>query len=195
MGPAFTCRRVGEGHMISDIWDYVRGGVRTLTLTLTLPCSFSCSRIMSTSSTLHRWVSSDTLPVISSMATSIGFNSALCCSTTWIRFFRYGKLALAAEQCEEVNQEVPVDLGGISSMKAVLTCQDGPSLALLFHVSVFFSWQSEWRLVHKASDVVVSFKIRPFLLLLFVIKVRNHICDLDVGELWVQVFGIYLLGL
>lgn len=58
------------------------------TLTLTLPCSFSCSRIMSTSSMLHSWLSSETLRDISSMATSIGFISVLCCSTTWIRFFR-----------------------------------------------------------------------------------------------------------
>uniref|UniRef100_A0A0E9VAV5 Uncharacterized protein n=1 Tax=Anguilla anguilla TaxID=7936 RepID=A0A0E9VAV5_ANGAN len=58
------------------------------TLTLTLPCSLSCRRIMSTSSMLQSWLSSDTLRDISSMATSMGFSSVLCCSTTWIRFFR-----------------------------------------------------------------------------------------------------------
>lgn len=70
------------------------------TLALTLPCSFSCSRIMSTSSMLHSWLSSDTLRDISSMATSMGFISVLCCSTTWMRFFRYGKLELAVKSWE-----------------------------------------------------------------------------------------------
>lgn len=71
------------------------------TLTLTLPCSFSWSRIMSTSSMLQSWLSSETFRDISSIATSIGFISVLCCSTTWIRFFRYGKQELAEYKGKE----------------------------------------------------------------------------------------------
>lgn len=76
--------------------------------------------------------------------------------------------------------------------RQTLTGQYGAPLALLLHVSMFLPWQSEWRLKHEALDVVVSLKICPFVLLLFLVKVGHHIRHLDVGKLGVQVFRIYL---
>lgn len=76
--------------------------------------------------------------------------------------------------------------------RGILTGQYGASLALLLNISMFLSRQSEWRLEHKAVDVVVSLKIRPFVLLFFLIKVGHYICHLNVGKLWVQVFRIHL---
>lgn len=57
---------------------------------------------------------------------------------------------------------------------------------------MFFSWKRERSLKHKAADVVVSFKVCPFVVLLLFIKVGHHICHLDVGKLGVQVFRIHL---
>lgn len=72
------------------------------------------------------------------------------------------------------------------------TGQNGASLALLLHVSVFLPRQCERRLKHKAVDVVMPLEIRPLFLLLFLIEVGHHVRHLDVGKLGVQVFGIYL---
>lgn len=83
---------------------------------------------------------------------------------------------------------------GTEANTHILTCQYGASLALLLHISVFLSWQSERRLKHKSVDVVMPLKICPFFLLLFLVKVGHHIRHLDVGKLGVQVFGIYLLS-
>lgn len=74
----------------------------------------------------------------------------------------------------------------------MLTGQYGASLALLLHVSMFLSWQGERRLEHKAVDVVMSLKVGPFFLLLFLVEVGHHVRHLDVGKLGVQVFRIYL---
>lgn len=83
---------------------------------------------------------------------------------------------------------------GTEANKQTLTGQYGASLALLLHISMFFPWQSERRLKHKAVDVVMSLKICPFVLLFFLVKVGHHIRHLNVGKLGVQVFGIYLLS-
>lgn len=71
-----------------------------ITLTLTLPWSLSCSRIMSTSSIVQSWLSSETFLDISSIATSMGFSSVLVWLMTWIRFFTYGNKWLAAQMQE-----------------------------------------------------------------------------------------------
>lgn len=74
----------------------------------------------------------------------------------------------------------------------ILTGQYGASLALLLHVSVFLSRQSKRRLKHEPVDVVMSLKVSPFVTLFFLVKVGHHVCHLDVGELGIQVFRIYL---
>ena len=78
--------------------------------------------------------------------------------------------------------------------KQTLTGQDGASLALLLHVSVFLPWQGERRLEHKAVDVVMPLKICPLVLLFFLIEEGQHVRHLDVGKLWVQVFRIHLFS-
>ncbi len=76
--------------------------------------------------------------------------------------------------------------------KETLTGQNGASLALLLHVSMFLACQSEGRLKHKAVDVVMSLKVCPLVLLFFLVKVGHHVRHLNVGKLGVQVFGIDL---
>lgn len=69
-----------------------------LTWTLTLPCSFSCNLIISTSAEEQSCLSSATFLLISSMATSIGFKSVWCWYITGMRFFTYGKQCIAVER-------------------------------------------------------------------------------------------------
>lgn len=47
-------------------------------------------------------------------------------------------------------------------------------------------------LKYEAINVVIPLKIGLLFLLLFLIKVWHHICDLNVGESRIQVFGVHL---
>ena len=71
----------------NDVPSVVMQGRGVCTWTLMLPCSLSCSRIMSTSEAEHSRRSSATLTLISSMATSMGLRSVWCWYMTAMRFF------------------------------------------------------------------------------------------------------------
>ncbi len=72
------------------------------------------------------------------------------------------------------------------------TCEHNPPLALLLHPAMFFAWQRVRRLEHEAADVVALLKVSLLLWRLFLIEVRLDKRHLDVGELRVQFFGVYL---
>ncbi len=59
---------------------------------------------------------------------------------------------------------------------------------------MLFARQRVRRLEHKAADVVALLKVRLLLGRLLVLEVRLDERHLDVGELGVQVFRIYLRG-
>lgn len=72
------------------------------------------------------------------------------------------------------------------------TCEHTPPLALLLHPAVLLARQRVRRLEDKAVDVVALLKVGLLLRRLLLLKVRLDERHLDVGELGVQVFGVYL---
>lgn len=52
--------------------------------------------------------------------------------------------------------------------------------------------ESKGCLKDEVIDVVIPFKICLLFLLFLLIKVRHHVCDLNVGEFRIQVFGVHL---
>lgn len=73
-----------------------------------------------------------------------------------------------------------------------LTGQDGSPLALFLHVAVLLPRESKGRLKDEAVDVVIPLEIRLLFLLLLLVEVRHHVCNLNVGEFRIQVFGVHL---
>ena len=63
---------------------------------------------------------------------------------------------------------------------SVLTSQYGPSFELLVHLSSRFPVFGERRLVHKATQVIVSFEVRLAFLVLLGVEVWRHVGNLDV---------------
>lgn len=76
--------------------------------------------------------------------------------------------------------------------KRCFTSENGPSLVLVFNLSVRFSLLGEWRLIHKPPQIVAPLKVSDAFLQLPLIKVRSDIGHLDVGQLRIQILGIYL---
>lgn len=72
------------------------------------------------------------------------------------------------------------------------TFENDPPLALLLYTTVFFARQRVRSLEHKVVDVVALLKVSLLLRCLLFLEVRLDKCHLDVGELGVQVFGVYL---
>lgn len=57
---------------------------------------------------------------------------------------------------------------------------------------MLLAWKSKGCLEDEAIDVVIPLEIGLLFLLLLLIKVWHHICDLNVGEFRIQVFGVHL---
>ena len=72
------------------------------------------------------------------------------------------------------------------------TCKHNPPLALLLHPAMFFARQRVRCLEYKAVDVVAFLKVCLLLWRLLLLEVRLDKRHLNVGKLWVQLFGVNL---
>lgn len=82
--------------------------------------------------------------------------------------------------------------GGIQNGVSILTGEDGAAFELLVDLATGLPVLREGRLVHEATQVVVAFEVRLAFLGFAGVKIRRHVCDLDVRFPGVKVMRVHL---